>query len=104
MDATEQRAQRQPRGTALIVAMAIVMILAGLSMVLMNEMRTRAQRSEADGEDVKAFEAAEAGMDAALVDPCTPGLVPTILAAEALAGKDEFCMNYVTAERQGKLT
>lgn len=44
-----------------------------------------------------------AGMDYAIVDPCTPGIVATILAAEAVAGKDEFCMNFVTAEREGKL-
>ncbi len=61
-----ERVSRRIRGTALIVAMAIVMVLAGLSMVLLNEMRTRAFRTEVDGEDVKAFEAAEAGMDAAL--------------------------------------
>ncbi len=37
------------------------------------------------------------GMDAGLVDPCVPGLMETILAAEAMAGRDEFCMNYVMA-------
>ena len=44
-----------------------------------------------------------AGMDAALVDPCQEGVMPTILAAEAVAGRDEFCMNYVTAARGGRL-
>jgi len=39
------------------------------------------------------------GMDAGLIDPCVPGIVETILAAEACAGKDEFCMNYVSALR-----
>jgi hypothetical protein len=63
----------RPRGTALIVSMALVMVLAGLAAVLLNEMRTRAQRSEVDGEDVKAFEAAEAGMDAALRNLNTGG-------------------------------
>jgi 5-methyltetrahydrofolate--homocysteine methyltransferase len=43
------------------------------------------------------------GMDAALVDPCVPELVPMILASEALSGADEFCMNYVTASREGRL-
>ncbi len=43
------------------------------------------------------------GMDAGLIDPCVPGIMATIYAAEAVAGKDEFCMNYVTAEREGKL-
>ena len=43
------------------------------------------------------------GMDVGLIDPTQPGIMGTILAAEALAGRDEFCMNYVTAEREGKL-
>ena len=40
-----------------------------------------------------------AGMDYAIVDPCMEGIVSTILAAEALAGRDEFCMNYVMKMR-----
>jgi 5-methyltetrahydrofolate--homocysteine methyltransferase len=44
-----------------------------------------------------------AGMDAAITDPCTPGMAATIRAAEAVAGRDEFCMNYVMAEREGLL-
>ncbi len=39
------------------------------------------------------------GMDTGIIDPCIPGIMETILAAEAVAGKDEFCMNYVTAMR-----
>ena len=39
------------------------------------------------------------GMDAGLIDPCVPGIMDTILAAEAVAGRDEFCMNYVMAMR-----
>jgi len=37
------------------------------------------------------------GMDTGLIDPCIEGIVPTILAAEAVAGRDDFCMNYVMA-------
>ncbi len=40
-----------------------------------------------------------AGMDAGIIDPCVPDIMATILAAEAVAGRDEFCMNYVTAMR-----
>jgi len=39
------------------------------------------------------------GMDTGLIDPCVPDIMATIAAAEAVAGKDEFCMNYVTALR-----
>ena len=39
------------------------------------------------------------GMDTGIIDPCIPGIMETIRAAEAVAGKDEFCMNYVTAMR-----
>lgn len=44
-----------------------------------------------------------AGMDAAIIDPCVQEIIPTILASEAVAGRDEFCMNYVTGEREGRL-
>lgn len=43
------------------------------------------------------------GADAGIVDPTSPGTMAMIYAAEALAGRDEFCMNYVTAAREGKL-
>ncbi len=43
------------------------------------------------------------GMDSAIVDPLDPRMMATIVAAEALAGKDQFCMGYITAEREGKL-
>lgn len=43
------------------------------------------------------------GMDTGIIDPCVPGIIPAILAAEAVAARDEFCMNYVMAEREGKL-
>ena len=43
------------------------------------------------------------GMDAGLIDPCTPGIIAAIAAAEAVAGKDDYCMNYINAERDGKL-
>lgn len=39
------------------------------------------------------------GMDVGLIDPCIPGIIETILAAEACAGRDEYCMNYVNALR-----
>lgn len=59
--------RRSQRGTALIVVMAIVMLLAGLATVLLNDMTTRSKRTDWDAEDVKAFEAAEAGLDAAIM-------------------------------------
>jgi len=45
----------------------------------------------------------EAGLDAAIIDPTEPNMVATVRAAEALLGKDEFCMNYITAHREGLL-
>ncbi|MCE5325263.1 MAG: dihydropteroate synthase [Planctomycetaceae bacterium] len=35
------------------------------------------------------------GMDAGLIDPCIEGIMATIYAAEAVGGRDEYCMNYV---------
>jgi 5-methyltetrahydrofolate--homocysteine methyltransferase len=43
------------------------------------------------------------GMDSAIVDPLDQRLMASIAAAEALAGRDQFCMGYITAEREGKL-
>ncbi len=43
------------------------------------------------------------GLDTAIIDPCQEGIVARILAAEALAGRDEFCGNYLRAFREGKL-
>ncbi len=40
-----------------------------------------------------------AGLDAAIIDPCTEGTVPLILAAEVIIGKDEMGMNYISAMR-----
>lgn len=41
------------------------------------------------------------GMDAALIDPCTPMMVPLVLASEVVNGADEWCANYVQAFRSG---
>jgi 5-methyltetrahydrofolate--homocysteine methyltransferase len=44
-----------------------------------------------------------AGADGAIIDPCEPGMIATLLAARAALGVDEFCMEYITAYREGKL-
>jgi 5-methyltetrahydrofolate corrinoid/iron sulfur protein methyltransferase len=41
-----------------------------------------------------------AGLDSAVLDPTAEGIMVTVLAAEALAARDEFCMNYVRAMRR----
>jgi hypothetical protein len=56
------------KGTALIVALAIILMLSSMATVLMNEMHMRSHHVEVDLEDVKAFESAEAGIDAAISD------------------------------------
>jgi len=38
-----------------------------------------------------------AGLDSVVCDPTTQGLREAVLVGEALAGRDEFCMNYVMA-------
>ena len=45
--------------------------------------------------------AMNAGMDSAIIDPLNTDMMGMIYAAEALLGKDEFCMNYIRAYRQG---
>ncbi len=43
------------------------------------------------------------GLDAAIVNPMDKAMMANIAAAEALAGRDEFCMNYLKAYRAKKL-
>ncbi len=44
-----------------------------------------------------------AGADGAIIDPCEEGMMNTLLSARAALGLDEFCMDYITAYREGKL-
>jgi 5-methyltetrahydrofolate corrinoid/iron sulfur protein methyltransferase len=43
------------------------------------------------------------GMDSAIIDPLDQRMMAHIVAAEALSGRDQFCMGYITAEREGRL-
>lgn len=43
------------------------------------------------------------GLDAAILDPLDKDLMATVFAAQALLGEDEFCANYISSFRQGKL-
>ncbi|MHC4789185.1 MAG: dihydropteroate synthase [Planctomycetota bacterium] len=40
-----------------------------------------------------------AGLDSAIIDPTAAGMMDLVRAAEALCGRDEFCMNYIRAIR-----
>jgi 5-methyltetrahydrofolate--homocysteine methyltransferase len=42
-----------------------------------------------------------AGMDSAIIDPLNQDMLGLIYAAEALLGKDEMCMEYIGAYREG---
>jgi 5-methyltetrahydrofolate--homocysteine methyltransferase len=44
-----------------------------------------------------------AGLDAVIIDPTECGMMSTVLAASALVGRDEYGMNYIAAERAGRL-
>lgn len=43
------------------------------------------------------------GMDAAIIDPTDAQLMATLLAAEAVFGRDEYCVNLIEAFQAGKL-
>ena len=45
----------------------------------------------------------QAGLDSAIADPVTRDMVATAYATEALCGQDDFCMNYLKADRAGLL-
>lgn len=44
-----------------------------------------------------------AGMDAFILDPLDKPLMSLLVAAKALCGQDEYCLEYITAARSGKL-
>src|SRR5680860_91780 len=43
------------------------------------------------------------GMDAFILDPLDPTLMSLLTASTALAGQDEYCMDYITSVRSGKV-
>jgi cobalamin-dependent methionine synthase I len=43
------------------------------------------------------------GLDAAIIDPSDKKIVSAIYSAEALLGKDEYCMRYIDAYRENKI-
>lgn len=43
------------------------------------------------------------GLDGAILNPLDKKMMATIIAAEALEGRDEYCMKYLTAYRAGKI-
>ena len=47
--------------------------------------------------------AAGAGLSAVILDPLAPDIMATVLAAHCLTGEDPFCMNYITAHREGRM-
>jgi len=49
-------------------------------------------------------QAVGAGMDCGIIDPCVEGTMGLIHAAEVVVGKDEMCMGYISAAKQGRLT
>ena len=44
-----------------------------------------------------------AGCDGVIIDPCEPGIMNTLFSVRAVMGLDEYCMEYITAYREGKL-
>lgn len=41
------------------------------------------------------------GLDAGIIDPNDPQLMALVYATEALLGRDDFCMNYISKSREG---
>ncbi|GAW32693.1 methyltetrahydrofolate cobalamin methyltransferase [Carboxydocella sp. JDF658] len=44
-----------------------------------------------------------AGMDSAIMDPCNRDMLATLLATEALLGRDRYCRKYYNAYRKNKI-
>jgi cobalamin-dependent methionine synthase I len=47
--------------------------------------------------------ALSAGLDAAIMDPTDKKIMTTVLASLALLAQDEYCLNYISSWREGKL-
>jgi len=47
--------------------------------------------------------AMQAGMDSAILNPLDHELMGLLHATRALLGEDEYCMDYITAFREGRL-
>jgi len=45
--------------------------------------------------------AMSAGMDSAIMDPCNQEMMATLLATEALLGRDKYCRKFTEAYRKG---
>jgi 5-methyltetrahydrofolate--homocysteine methyltransferase len=43
------------------------------------------------------------GLDGVIMDPTEKHMMSTLLAARVLMGQDDFCMDYIMAEREGRL-
>lgn len=44
-----------------------------------------------------------AGQDGAILDPTEPDVAAALLATSALLGRDDYCMEYITADREGRM-
>jgi len=44
-----------------------------------------------------------AGLTGAILDPLEPDLMATGMSGACLVGQDDYCMNYITAQREGRL-
>jgi len=47
--------------------------------------------------------ALDAGLDSAIMDPMDRALYEALLAAEVVLGRDQYCLNYTNAYREGRL-
>jgi 5-methyltetrahydrofolate--homocysteine methyltransferase len=44
------------------------------------------------------------GLDSAIIDPTDRELMAGLVTAETILDRDKFCVGYITAYRQGKLS
>lgn len=48
--------------------------------------------------------AIERGLDTAIIDPCDRQMMANIITTRLLLGEDEYCLNYINAYREGRLS
>jgi 5-methyltetrahydrofolate--homocysteine methyltransferase len=43
------------------------------------------------------------GLDSAIIDPCDPLIISSLMATDALTGSDSYCLKYISAFRKGRI-
>lgn len=73
-------------------------------MIIIGELINAIRKSIAEARELKDATATQrVALDAAIVNPLDKKMMASIMAADAMVGKDNYCMNYLRVYRAGML-